>query len=117
MPRFLARWVCSRSGAYRSSFNSGYRTYTYSFAGYRGLFRRAGLRIAAFWIAPHGYNAPIDLVPVHGTAIEDYTRRLLTPRYTLKGRLLNRLKKAAASEWFWRWFGSDYVFLLEATDA
>ncbi len=115
MPRWMARAVCSMSHDYRSQFNTGYRTYTYSYRGYRKLFEQSGLDIAAHWIAPGSYNNPQELLPLNGAAIDAYTRaRLMSPPRTNKDVLRNRLITFVATEWFWRWFGSDYAFLLRA---
>jgi SAM-dependent methyltransferase len=114
LPRFLARQVCQRSGRYRSAFNVSYRTYTYSYLGYRRLFRRAGLRIAGTWFAPISYNLPTTLVPLQRAAIQHYTAtRWLSPPWTWRKRLLNLIKRAVAREWCWRLAGGDFVFVLK----
>ena len=113
MPRWMARWVCSRNAQFRSSFNKGYRTYTYGYEGYRELFERSGLGIADFWVAPTSYHAPTSMIPMHKPAIESYVRQnWLRPNVSAAARLKNWLKQWTAAEWFWRRFGSDYMFLL-----
>jgi len=116
LPRRLARWVCSTSAAvFRSSANRGYRTYTYSYKGFRELFLRAGLRIRTMWIAPLGYNNPVHLVPLNRQAIRAYIcHDWSRPPLTLRQVIGNRLKSLLGNVWFWRTFGSEYVFLLEA---
>ena len=117
MPRWLARFVCNRS-RHRSDDNRGYRTFTYSFSGYRRLFARSGLKIGSMWIATNGYNLPTELVPLNGQAIAFYSKLPLVQAVPgWRALLKNRLKLLAAKEWFWRRFGSDYVFVLERYDA
>lgn len=116
MPRFLASVAC-RHATHRSKCNLGYRTYTYTFRGYRRLFRRAGLGIRTTWIAPQGYNLPTELVPINQAAIEQYTAAWQNPNLTWKTRARNTAKKLMAHPALWRYFGSDFVFLLERTDA
>lgn len=112
LPRVVARWVCARSAVYRSTFNTGYRTYTYTHRGYRKLFRQAGLELRATWISPRGYNLPTELVPLDERAI----RFALARRRSLSAgtRTRDGLHRLMAREWIWRWFGSDFVFLASA---
>lgn len=111
MPRFLAHQLCLRGRGYRAASNAGFRTYIYSYRGYRRLFAEAGLQIEASWVSPGGYNCPTRLVPLHPDAIRFATRRrqALWPRAWLKATV--------AQVWIWRWLGSDFVFLLRATAA
>jgi SAM-dependent methyltransferase len=118
LPRFLARWVCAHSKAYRSKFNTGYRTYTYTYGGYDKLFRRAGLQIRSVYVSPNTYNLPTELIPIQQAAIEHYIRnRMLRPNLSYSDRIRNAVKLLMGREWFWRTFGSDFVFVLEARDA
>jgi SAM-dependent methyltransferase len=117
LPRWLASEVCARSVNYRSNANLGYRTYTYSHRGYRQLFQRAGLAIATTWIAPHGYNLPNELIPLNRHAISRYVRTRLSPPVDWRVTVRNWFKSRMAAEWFWRYFGSDYVFVLQRRDA
>jgi SAM-dependent methyltransferase len=115
MPRWLATWVCKGSGQYRSSHNQSYRTYTYSHPGYERLFRRAGLRIRSTHVSPRGYNLATNLVPFERNAIIHYTRHHWQARFsTAKHRSRNWMKMFLAEVWFWKYFGSDFVFILEA---
>ncbi len=100
LPRPLARRVCARR-AYRTADNVGYRTYTYTYRGYRRLFADAGLRIAAAWVCSGGYNLPRKMVPLQGAAIRYAQADAPSP-----------LQRAAARPWVWRWLGSDFAFLL-----
>lgn len=111
MPRFLAHQLCLRGRGFRAAGNAGYRTYTYSYRGYRRLFAEAGLQIEASWVSPGGYNCPTRLVPLHPDAIRFASRRRETPWPRAW------LKAGAAQVWIWRWFGSDFAFLLRATAA
>ncbi len=114
VPRFLAHWICRRHAGYRSALNRGYRTYTYSYRGYRKLFAEAGLRIRTAWIAPYSYNMPTDLVLLHTGAVELYTRlRCHTSRINRLAALKSFIKMAGAKERVWRWLGANYVFVLE----
>jgi len=118
MPRWLATRVCARSTSYRSERNLGYRTYTYGYHGYSQLFRQAGLTIASTWIAPQGYNLPSELIPLNCHAIDRYIRiRRWSLPVNWQITLRNWLKLQLAREWFWRCFGSDYVFVLQKCDA
>ena len=111
MPRFLARWVCARSRRYRSVFNVGYRTYTYSFFGYRRLFRRAGLEIRQTFISPYGYNLPVKMIPLQQAAIR-FASRMERPTVALRSRLRHVLVRMLGQEWFWRLTGGDFAFVL-----
>lgn len=113
LPRFLARWVCARSARYRSAFNVGYRTYTYSYFGYRRLFRRAGLEIRDTFICPEGYNNPVRMIPLQQEAIA-FASRIDHPMATVRDRMRARLIRMLGQEWFWRWTGSDFAFVLDA---
>jgi hypothetical protein len=114
MPRFLARWACARSGSYRSHFNVGYRTYTYSHRGYTRLFEQVGLSIENTWVATGGYNQPSKLVPLDAAAIRFATRT--RPRPAGAGAWMRQQAHAwMARKWIWRWIGSDFAFLLSPT--
>jgi len=117
VPRFIASLICKHHNQYRSNHNAGYRTYTYSFKGYRQLFGRAGLVIQSTWIAPLGYNLPTYLIPLNQTAIDIYTWHWYAAPVSLKVRVTNLIKKLMARPSVWRQFGSDYVFLLERRNA
>jgi SAM-dependent methyltransferase len=118
VPRFLAYWLCARAAERSSLRNVGTRTCTHSYRGFERLFRRAGLRIDASWIAPHGHQMPAWLVPLEVRAIELYTRyRWYNPLPTRGGAFRNRLKLLCARERLWRYFGPAYAFLLKARDA
>jgi len=118
MPRWMAHWVCNRKANYRSAHNIGYRTYTYSYYGFRDLFRKAGLEIADTWITPNGYQMPDVMVPLHREAIRSFVEmNWIRPPVNAKASLKNSLKKMASREWFWRLFGNDFMFLLKAGDA
>ena len=112
LPRPLARSVCAHSRRYRAHFNVGYRTYTYTYRGYRDLFAQVGLRIRSTWISPMGYNAPAKLVPLTGSAIRFcQTPRIASPAGAIRWK--QSLRRLAAAPALWRWFGSDFAFLLE----
>lgn len=111
LPRPLARWVCAHSHAYRSQFNVGYRTYTYSYGGYRKLFRRAGLEVEQSWVCTQGYNHPEKMVPLDRAAIRFSTCR------RPQGRLRRLARRLEAQPWVWRSVGSDFAFLLRAGEA
>ena len=113
MPRFLARWVCARSRRYRSAFNVGYRTYTYSFFGYRRLFRHAGLEIRQTFISPNGYNLPVKMIPLQQTAIT-FATRMERPTISQRSRLRHQVVRMLGQEWFWRLTGGDIAFVLTA---
>ena len=117
VPRFVADFICRRHVHYRSDNNLGYRTFTYTHRGYRRLFRQAGLQIQTTWIAPLGYNLPVYLIPLNRRAIQIYTSHWDNPPLDWKSRIGNRLKKWMARPAVWRSFGSDFVFLLERSDA
>jgi 2-polyprenyl-3-methyl-5-hydroxy-6-metoxy-1,4-benzoquinol methylase len=87
------------------------RKRTYSYRGYRRLFADAGLRIAAAWISPGGYDCPDRLVPIHRAAIRyAHSAGAATPP--------SWARTAGERAWLWRWLGSDFVFLLApAADA
>jgi hypothetical protein len=118
MPRWVARWYCSRKAIHRSDSNTGYRTYTYSWWGYRKLFRKSGLKIAKTWVPVDGYTRPTELLPLNRAAIRAYTEtRWLRRPVTLRARLLNFGKRCLATKWFWKTFGGNFAFLLERRDA
>ncbi|MGH9476735.1 MAG: class I SAM-dependent methyltransferase [Terriglobales bacterium] len=104
LPRWVAHRVCRRR--YRAEGNFGYRTYTYTYRGYRRLFDEAGLRVAGCWISPGGYNWPSKLVPLHTGAIR-FGRGQRTRSWWRR-----RLLGLAARAWVVRWLASDFLFLL-----
>jgi SAM-dependent methyltransferase len=115
LPRRLAGVVCRiNQRRYRSDVNSGgYRTYTYSLAGYRRLFRDAGFgRVRAFH-AWDGYNDPRTLLP-----LEDPSALAWFASHTRVGPLASGWRRAAlraaARTGVWAQFASEYIFLLEA---
>lgn len=112
LPRPLARWVCAHSRAYRSQFNVGYRTYTYTHRGYVKRFQRAGLAVAQSWVCTQGYNSPEKMVPLDTAAIRFVTSRAPAPHPQAR----HALRRLAAQAWTWRWVGSDFAFLLRAAD-
>lgn len=112
LPRFLARWVCARSLNYRSRFNVGYRTYTYSHRGYARLFDQVGLNIESTWIATSGYNHPVKLIPLQQVAIRFEAQARRPPAAGWRAQLRTHARHALAQEWIWRLIGSDFAFLL-----
>jgi len=108
LPRPLARWVCAHSRNYRAHFNVGYRTYTYTFRGYRDLFAQVGLHLAGAWISRAGYNDPSQMIPLNAAAIRFH--HLRAPRAGWR----RWAGVAAAREPVWRWLGSDFIFLLSS---
>jgi SAM-dependent methyltransferase len=118
MPRSLADYVCRRGVRYRADLNVGYRTYTYSYYGYRRLFDRAGLAIRSMWVAPHGYNLPIDLVAINKAAVHLYvSRNWAHPAINWRGVVKNAVKRILSRPSLWRLLGPDFAFLLERSDA
>jgi SAM-dependent methyltransferase len=115
MPRWMAHWACSRNATYRSSHNVGYRTYTYSYYGFQNLFRNAGLEIADTWITPNGYQLPSVMVPLQQEAVKGFVEmNWIRPAVNTTQSIKNKMKKMASTEWFWRLFGNDFMFLLKA---
>ena len=110
LPRPLARWVCARSRSYRAHFNVGYRTYTYSYAGYRDLFEQVGLDLRACWISPLGYNRPERLIALQTAAIR------FSQRSAARSWPRRALRRALGRAGVWRRIGSDFVFLLQASE-
>lgn len=113
LPRFLARMACRYSSNYRSDINAGYRTYTYSYYGYRKLFRRAGLKIVETYVSLPGYNEPTDLIPLRTPAIREYVKRA-EARHTVRRKVRGAFKEILGWESVWRIFAGDFIFLLEA---
>lgn len=110
LPRWMARAVCRFWSPFRSSANHGYRTYTYSHAGYRRLLRRADLAIMRTYVCPRGYNLPVDLAPLHAGALRfqaAHRTSVQTPRPRL-----GWLRRQAARAWVYRWIGGDFAFFL-----
>lgn len=93
----------------------GERARSLTHAGYARSFAAAGLRIRETYVSPRGYLNPSELVPLQDQAITHYTRmRLEPPGFSPRRKLANQAKQAMASERFWRLFGPDFAFLLEA---
>jgi len=64
LPRWLAsRMVRGQGGDYRTD-QEGYRTYTYSYWGYRRLLARAGFARTVVYAPVSGYNRPEAMVPL-----------------------------------------------------
>jgi hypothetical protein len=96
----------------------GYLASGRSYRGYANAFAAAGFRVESSYVSPRGYRNPSELVPFQGPAIRHYARmRLEPPGSSLKIWLRNRLKMFLARVWFWKWFGSDFVFLLKGPHA
>jgi len=76
MPRWMAslRLRLSSRTHYRTRLNAKrqYRTYTYSERGYRKLLRASGFDNLTFYTADPGYNQPLMMVPLEGTALESH---------------------------------------------
>lgn len=118
MPRFLARFVCSQSKDYRSRFNTGYRTYTYSHWGYRSLFQAAGLTIRKTYIPMTGYIRPTIMVPLTHAAITGCGYgRWVEHASTAVVRVKNFIKRRLSKPIFWKTFSNDFCFLLGRSDA
>jgi SAM-dependent methyltransferase len=118
MPRFMARWVCSRDVEHRAESNLGYRTYTYSYWGYSQLFERSGLRIKKAYVPRTGYITPTELIPISKPAIDFYCRTVwLNDALTWKSRLWNGIKVFMSKPFFWRLVGDDFSFLIESKHA
>jgi len=117
LPRRLADYVCQHGVGFRSPFNTGYRTYTYSYYGYKRLFRHCGLEITSAWVAPYGYNRPITLVPMNKAAIDLYVAwNWQCPPISFRAAVKNHLKMLLGSPLMWKLFGSDFAFLLRSRD-
>jgi hypothetical protein len=103
----------NRLGWNRSGRGDGGLTY----AEYKRRFAAAGLRIQRAYVSPRGFLNPSELVPLQTRAIRHYTRMRLEPQKNLRGLLKNMIKSLLARPVFWKWFGPDFVFFLEAADA
>lgn len=112
MPRFLARWVCSRRNGHRADSNIGYRTYTYSYWGYLRLFRRVGLRPKITYST--WYTMPTEMTPISAPAIQAYTYGCwVWPAITWGDRVRNVGKRLFAHKLLWHAFTCDFAFILE----
>ena len=114
MPRKIADMLCRlKPKQFRSSTNTGYRTYTYSLAGYRKLFRDAGFRSTQAFHAWAGYNAPSLLLPLGKTApLLHFLRQQHLERRGVRGRLQNVVLAIAARTGLWAHMASEYIFLV-----
>jgi SAM-dependent methyltransferase len=115
MPRRIANlWCRLQATGYRSEFNQGYRTYTYTLAGYRRLFREAGFPRIEPYHAWNGYNRPDVLLPLEGKThvLEHFVSRLNLDQ-TARGKIKAFALKLAARSGLWRALASDYSFILE----
>ncbi|MGH9540814.1 MAG: class I SAM-dependent methyltransferase [Terriglobales bacterium] len=113
LPRWLAQWICGLWSPYRSSTNRGYRTYTYSHAGYRRLVREAGLAVRQTYICPLGYNLPLDLMPLHAGAL----RFQKANRQRAASWRLAAWRSQLAWPWLYRLAGGDFAFFLTQAEA
>jgi len=96
LPRFMADWVMRFSRSNKAFFLddnvvAGYRTYTYSAAGYRKLLRECGFRTPEIYFVVPNYSHPRWLIPTSNiNAFRFLFNRMFNPR-TTTGRLLNRV--------------------------
>jgi hypothetical protein len=96
---------------------SGFRGGMNTYRGYEREFAKTGLRIRTAYVSPRGYLNPSELVPFEKNAISHYTTMRLAPAANLRSSIRNHTKTWLAKSWFWKSFGSDFVFFLEAAHA
>ncbi len=78
--------------AYRTTATArGYRTYTYSYLGYKKLLREAGFEGPEIYAAIPGYNRPLHLVHIDDPASFRHLLAMLPPPRRWHNRLLRRL--------------------------
>lgn len=95
MPRWLAD-LCMRLTVRKAEFRqshvtNSYRTYTYSYKGYKDLLRLAGYKEMAIYECYPGYNEAEQVIPLeHRQAYQYFLSHVFKPR-SWKGQLFRRL--------------------------
>lgn len=110
LPRWAARLACAFWAPYRSGANRGYRTYTYSYGGYRRLLEQAELKIEQSYVCPLGYNLPVGLMPLHPAALRFQKAR----RGVARGLSWRAARRRLDWAWLYRALGGDFAFVLSA---
>ncbi len=113
MPRRLASYWCSRTfNQYRSKANRGYRTYTYSLAGYQKLLREAGFIDTQPYHAWDGYNSPTNLLPLNSRgALSGFIDLMDYRQNGRRGMLKHLMLKAGVATGLWSVFASEFTIL------
>lgn len=96
MPRKLAEIYCNymkKCGYGTDTFLGGYRTYTYSWRGYRKVLQEAGFRSIQFFEVYPAYEAPCIIIP-----LSERRQRAFVSEYVLRSRSLTGFVRA----WFMR---------------
>ncbi len=119
MPRPLARWVCNRQARYRSEVNRGYRTYTYSFAGYRRLFREAGFKIHQTYLPFPSYNHYEELIALEREALRfRVQQKAAATRLRGAETLAKQVRRQMLGmPWTWKTLSPAFAFVLEVRNA
>jgi SAM-dependent methyltransferase len=114
MPRRMADWWMRRwPSGYRSTAQQGYRTYTYSYYGYRKLMREAGLELReAYWVLP-SYNMPRNMISLANRHVATFYLRPPDYRQSLKQGLVRVAKRALMWLGGAKLLASDFCFLAQ----
>jgi len=112
VPRWLATRMLQRTKGphFRMTLNSKreYRTYTYSYRGYRKLLRQAGFdAVSVYWAHP-GYNRPHRLIPIEAKPLVSDCYRSLEEDRPASGGLVWRRKAKRA---FVAWLAPEFVLI------
>jgi ubiquinone/menaquinone biosynthesis C-methylase UbiE len=93
-PRWLANWIMYRKTqkARRTTQSTGaYRTYTYSYWGYRALLRKSGFKKIQIYIVLPDYNNPAYIIPADNPQAFSYVIRQLYSGNSYKRKLIQAI--------------------------
>jgi ubiquinone/menaquinone biosynthesis C-methylase UbiE len=96
MPRKVANYYCKlrRRNAYGTyEFVGGYRTYTYSWIGYRRILEAAGYKSVSFFEEYPGYKKPCIIIPLEGPHQSRYFYKYIFTPDSLGGKIRRTLMK------------------------
>ena len=100
VPRWMANWIMQRKSqqSRRTTRASGaYRTYTYSYWGYKSLLRKTGYSDIRIYIVLPDYNNPAYIIPTDNPRAFAYTIHQLYSGASLKRRVVQFIGNRLAS--------------------
>lgn len=96
MPRKIADIYCKlrKKNVYGTyQFINGYRTYTYTWKGYKNILRAAGFTDVNFYEVFPGYNQPSIIIPLQGFRQMDFFYSKILDFPSIKGKIRKELSK------------------------
>ena len=96
--------------------NQGYRTYTYSYSGYRKLLNQAGFKSIKFFCPVPHYNNPDIIFKLKKSSLNHFIDQFIVSKY-FKKRIIRFLVKTLSSLDLVKYIVGDYIIFTQKDEA